>query len=180
MPSALESKHTSVGLTLALTLALAVGVSLAPLPEAWRPIPSLARGPVGPQLLALVTTSSAGSKRKAVGVEPDGDAHTPQVPELPEEDAPELAVREEVDAGTPGDALPAEVAADDTLGLGTLGAGTRASALRLETLRAYYAEEADTWEFMALTRARVVWASDDGAAASCTSADTTSWSSDRG
>jgi len=35
-------------------------------------------------------------------------------------------------------------------------------SVRLETLRAYYAEEADTWEFMALTRARVVWASDDG------------------
>ena len=33
-------------------------------------------------------------------------------------------------------------------------------SVRLETLQAYYAEEADTWEFMALTRARVVWASD--------------------
>jgi lysophospholipase L1-like esterase len=136
MPSALESKHTSVGLTLALTLALAVGVSLAPLPEAWRPIPSLARGPVGPQLLALITTSSAGSKRKAVGVEPDGDAHTPQVPQLPEEDEPELAAREDPDAGTPEDTTPAAVvAADDTLGLAHLGPTTRASALRLEALR---------------------------------------------
>lgn len=35
-------------------------------------------------------------------------------------------------------------------------------SVRLEALEAYYAEEADTWEFMALTRARVVWASDDG------------------
>jgi len=35
-------------------------------------------------------------------------------------------------------------------------------SVRLETLRAYYAEEADPWEFMALPRARVVWASDDG------------------
>jgi len=33
-------------------------------------------------------------------------------------------------------------------------------SVRLETLRDYYEEEADTWEFMALTRARVVWASD--------------------
>ncbi len=35
-------------------------------------------------------------------------------------------------------------------------------SVRLEALEAYYAEEADTWEFMALTRGRVVWASDDG------------------
>ncbi|WP_303717643.1 bifunctional [glutamine synthetase] adenylyltransferase/[glutamine synthetase]-adenylyl-L-tyrosine phosphorylase [Brevundimonas naejangsanensis] len=43
-------------------------------------------------------------------------------------------------------------------------------SVRLETLRAYYAEEADTWEFMALTRARVVWASDDGFGAAVTAA----------
>jgi len=43
-------------------------------------------------------------------------------------------------------------------------------SVRLETLRAYYAEEADTWEFMALTRARVVWASDDGFGAEVTAA----------
>lgn len=34
-------------------------------------------------------------------------------------------------------------------------------ALRLSAVEDYYAEEADTWEFMALTRARVVWASAD-------------------
>ena len=33
-------------------------------------------------------------------------------------------------------------------------------SVRLEALEAYYAEEAETWEFMALTRARLVWASD--------------------
>ena len=33
-------------------------------------------------------------------------------------------------------------------------------SVRLSALAAYYAEEAATWEFMALTRARVVWASD--------------------
>ena len=43
-------------------------------------------------------------------------------------------------------------------------------SVRLETLRAYYAEEADTWEFMALTRARVVWASDEGFGAEVTAA----------
>lgn len=33
-------------------------------------------------------------------------------------------------------------------------------SLRLSAVEDYYAGEADTWEFMALTRARVVWASD--------------------
>ncbi|WP_312780714.1 bifunctional [glutamine synthetase] adenylyltransferase/[glutamine synthetase]-adenylyl-L-tyrosine phosphorylase [Brevundimonas sp.] len=33
-------------------------------------------------------------------------------------------------------------------------------SVRLEALEAYYAEEAETWEFMALTRGRLVWASD--------------------
>ena len=34
-------------------------------------------------------------------------------------------------------------------------------SVRLETMTDYYANEADSWEFMALTRARVVWASDE-------------------
>lgn len=34
-------------------------------------------------------------------------------------------------------------------------------SVRLEALDAYYAEEAETWEFMALTRGRLVWASDE-------------------
>lgn len=33
-------------------------------------------------------------------------------------------------------------------------------SVKLSRLTGYYAEEADTWEFMALTRARVVWASE--------------------
>ena len=33
-------------------------------------------------------------------------------------------------------------------------------SVRLSTLADYYAKDADTWEFMTLTRARVVWASD--------------------
>jgi glutamate-ammonia-ligase adenylyltransferase len=35
-------------------------------------------------------------------------------------------------------------------------------SVRLSAFEAYYAEEAATWEFMALTRARVVWVSDAG------------------
>ncbi len=40
------------------------------------------------------------------------------------------------------------------------GAAKGPVSLRLSSLEDYYATEGDTWEFMALTRARVVWASD--------------------
>ena len=40
------------------------------------------------------------------------------------------------------------------------GAAKGPVSLRLSALKDYYAAEADTWEFMALTRARVVWADD--------------------
>ncbi|PTL81281.1 GDSL-type esterase/lipase family protein [Vitiosangium sp. GDMCC 1.1324] len=135
MPGELESKHTSVLLTLALTLALAVGLSLAPLPDAWRPIPSLAKGPVVPQLVALVTTSSAASKRKAVGVAPDGEANAPEVPALPPEDEtePEVVQAEGTDAGAPE--LPPTVAVSDSLGLADLGPAMHENALRMEALR---------------------------------------------
>ena len=144
MPGALESKHTSVGITLALTLALAVGLSLAPLPEAWRPIPSLARGPVAPQLWALVSTSSAAAKRKSVGVEPDDTAHSPQVDALPEEDEPGLAdvtpAAGGEDAGSP-EPRPAVAAAptasvqEDPLGIEGLGPAMRETAVRMEEVR---------------------------------------------
>lgn len=42
------------------------------------------------------------------------------------------------------------------------GAAKGPVSLRLSALIDYYASEADTWEFMALIRARVVWASDAG------------------
>ena len=38
-------------------------------------------------------------------------------------------------------------------------------SLRLSAVQEYYAEDADTWEFMALTRARVVWSDDPAFAA---------------
>ncbi|KQY87250.1 MULTISPECIES: bifunctional [glutamine synthetase] adenylyltransferase/[glutamine synthetase]-adenylyl-L-tyrosine phosphorylase [unclassified Brevundimonas] len=40
------------------------------------------------------------------------------------------------------------------------GAAKGPVSLRLEAVQDYYAAEADTWEFMALTRARVVWTDD--------------------
>lgn len=43
-------------------------------------------------------------------------------------------------------------------------------SVRLGTLADYYAKDADTWEFMTLTRARVVWASDEEFAAQVTTA----------
>ncbi|GAA0648981.1 bifunctional [glutamine synthetase] adenylyltransferase/[glutamine synthetase]-adenylyl-L-tyrosine phosphorylase [Brevundimonas lenta] len=43
-------------------------------------------------------------------------------------------------------------------------------SLRLSAVEEYYAEEADTWEFMALTRARVVWTDDPAFGARVTTA----------
>lgn len=43
-------------------------------------------------------------------------------------------------------------------------------SLRLSAVEDYYAEEADTWEFMALTRARVVWTDDPAFGARVTDA----------
>jgi glutamate-ammonia-ligase adenylyltransferase len=40
------------------------------------------------------------------------------------------------------------------------GAAKGPVSLRLSAVEDYYATEADTWEFMALTRARVVWTND--------------------
>ena len=45
------------------------------------------------------------------------------------------------------------------------GAAKGPVSLRLSAVQDYYAGEADTWEFMALTRARVVWADDPAFAA---------------
>lgn len=45
------------------------------------------------------------------------------------------------------------------------GAAKGPVSLRLSAVEDYYATEADTWEFMALTRARVVWANDPAFAA---------------
>jgi len=48
------------------------------------------------------------------------------------------------------------------------GASKGPVSLRLSAVAQYYAEEADTWEFMALTRARVVWSDDPAFAARTT------------
>ena len=48
------------------------------------------------------------------------------------------------------------------------GASKGPVSLRLSAVAEYYAQEADTWEFMALTRARVVWSDDPEFAARTT------------
>lgn len=50
------------------------------------------------------------------------------------------------------------------------GAAKGPVSLRLPAVETYYAEEADTWEFMALTRARVVWTDDAAFGARTTAA----------
>lgn len=50
------------------------------------------------------------------------------------------------------------------------GAAKGPVSLRLSALEDYYATEADTWEFMALTRARVVWTDDPAFGARATAA----------
>jgi glutamate-ammonia-ligase adenylyltransferase len=50
------------------------------------------------------------------------------------------------------------------------GAAKGPVSLRLSALEDYYATEADTWEFMALTRARVIWADDPAFGARMTAA----------
>lgn len=50
------------------------------------------------------------------------------------------------------------------------GAAKGPVSLRLSAVEEYYAREADTWEFMALTRARVVWSDDEAFGARVTAA----------
>ena len=125
----------TTGWTLVLTLVLGLGLSLAPIPDTLRPIPSLAQGPVGPRLLALVTTSSAAARRQSVGVSPDGEKHASavEVPVLPEEEETPAVV------ATPSGEVrpePARVPTPlSTLGLEDLGPAARSAALELEALR---------------------------------------------
>jgi lysophospholipase L1-like esterase len=124
----------TTGWTLVLTLVLGLGLSLAPLPDALRPLPSLAQGPVGPRLLALVTTSSAASRRQSVGVSPDGEksGDAVEVPILPEEEETPAVVATPSGEVRPEPAKPVNVA---TLGLEDLGPAARTAALELEALR---------------------------------------------
>jgi len=124
----LDPKAKSTGWTIVLAAALALGLSLAPLPEAFRPIPSLSKeGPLAPRLAELVLPKSLTGKGSSERNTDDALAGIPtQAPEEelpPEEETP--AVEEEAPAATT--APPS-----DLEGLNTL---TRARALSLEALR---------------------------------------------
>jgi lysophospholipase L1-like esterase len=124
----LDLKAKSTGWTVVLTAALALGLSLAPLPEAFRPIPSLHKeGPLAPRLAELVLPKSLTGKGSSARGAEDGLAGT--APHAPAEEGPppedETPVVEE--EGPLATAPPS-----DLEGLNTL---TRSRALSLEALR---------------------------------------------
>ncbi len=125
-------KARSTGLTLILTVLLALGLSLAPVPEALRPLPSLQRGPLGEKLAALVVPTSVSGGR---ATRPPGEVMTAGTgaPRRPPEEMEE--VEDPVDAGalvaTPLPAVPTTPG----IGLEELSAPTLARARELEALR---------------------------------------------
>jgi lysophospholipase L1-like esterase len=126
---ALNLKAKSTGWTIVLTAALALGLSLAPLPEAFRPIPSLGRD--APLEQRLATTFLP---RALLG----GKAASPPVDEMmagvPTQPPPEESIPpEDETTPTPDEERPTATAPPSDLeGLSTL---TRARALSLEALR---------------------------------------------
>ncbi|MBU8895559.1 hypothetical protein KRR26_08075 [Corallococcus sp. M34] len=127
----MDLKPTSTGWTLALTVLLALGLSLAPLPVQFRPIPSLRQdeGTLGPKLVALVLPASLRGKK----ARPPPDALAPDSapaahPESESSAVAESAAPEGPDAGVAPAAVPG-------IGLEDLSAPTLASALELEALR---------------------------------------------
>ncbi|RKI06398.1 hypothetical protein D7Y15_30875 [Corallococcus sp. AB030] len=122
-------KPTSTGWTLAFTVLLAVGLSLAPLPEKFRPLPSLRQeGSLGPKLAALVLPASL---RGVKAPRPPSDTMVP--------DAPPTAVAEADTAANDTDPKAGpqvgEAPAVPGIGLEELSAPTLATALELEALR---------------------------------------------
>ncbi|GEL70599.1 hypothetical protein MVI01_23830 [Myxococcus virescens] len=124
-------KARSTGLTLILTVALALGLSLAPVPDALRPLPSLQRGPLPEKLVALVlpTSLSGGRATRPPGeVMTAGAGAAKRPPEETEEEEP-------ADAGAlVAEPLPA-VPTTPGIGLEELSAPTLARAKDLEALR---------------------------------------------
>jgi lysophospholipase L1-like esterase len=132
MAAELDVKAKSTGITLLLTLVLALGLSVAPgVPDVLRPIPSLHPGrqePLGPRLLALVVPSG----RRASPGEGPADPTTTVPPEEPEDtsappEAPALV------AEPAPEVVPTYTA--DPLGLEGLPHTARGRALTLEALR---------------------------------------------
>ena len=122
-------KPTSTGWTLAFTVLLTVGLSLAPLPEKFRPLPSLRQeGSLGPKLVALALPASL---RGVKAPRPPADTMVP--------DAPPSALAEADTAGADADPQAGpdvgEAPAVPGIGLEELSAPTLANARELEALR---------------------------------------------
>jgi lysophospholipase L1-like esterase len=126
----LDLKAKSTGWTIVLTAAIALGLSLAPLPEAFRPIPSLQKeGPLAPRLAELVLPKSLTGKGGPARNTDDALAGVPTQP--PDEET----LPPEEETPTEDEDIPTETATappSDLEGLTTL---TRARALSLESLR---------------------------------------------
>ncbi|MDY7227505.1 GDSL-type esterase/lipase family protein [Hyalangium rubrum] len=125
---ALDFKAKSTGWTIVLTAALALGLSLAPLPEVFRPIPSLRKeGELAPRLAELVLPRSLTGK--GATAQPVDDVLTAAPPGPP----PEETLPAEDEAAEPeNEVVTATAPPSDLEGLSTL---TRARALSLEALR---------------------------------------------
>ncbi|AEI64707.1 hypothetical protein LILAB_14010 [Corallococcus macrosporus] len=125
-------KARSTGLTLILTVALALGLSLAPVPDALRPLPSLQRGPLPEKLVALVRPASVSGGRAA---RPPGEVMTAGADAAKRPPAETEEVEDEADAGAlVAEPLPAVPTAPG-IGLEELSAPTLARAKDLEALR---------------------------------------------
>ncbi len=124
----MNPKAKTTGWTIVLTAALALGLSLAPLPEAFRPIPSLGQeGPVAPRLAELVLPRVLTGKSAATPPVDDMLAGVPTQP--PSEETPPP----EDETAPPDEESPTATAPPSDLeGLGTL---TRVRAQSLEALR---------------------------------------------
>lgn len=126
----MASTAKSTGITLVLTITLALGLSVAPgVPDALRPLPSLRQGPLGEQLLALVLPSRGLSSSPGEG-RLDALAKVP--PEEAEDTSP-LPEPTALTAAPPTEEDPGREA--DPLGLDGLTHTTRGRALALEALR---------------------------------------------
>lgn len=124
----MNPKAKTTGWTIVLTAALALGLSLAPLPEALRPIPSLRQeGPLAPQLAELVLPRSLTGKGASAQPTDDMLAGVPTQPP-PEETPPAEDESPTLDEESPTVTAPPS----DLEGLSTL---TRTRALSLEALR---------------------------------------------
>lgn len=122
-------KPTSTGWTLAFTVLLAVGLSLAPLPEKFRPLPTLRQeGSLGPKLVALVLPASL---RGVKAPRPPADALAPDAPPSALAEADTAVNDTDPKAGPQVGEAPAVPG----IGLEELSAPTLANALELEALR---------------------------------------------